>query len=720
MSKAFKKCLTLVLTFAMALCLFLGAANTVLADNGFTVDDVTTLAMGSGAEVRVATDDAERGLRFTATISENDYDGLKNNADYSAVSFGMIIAPAEWTEIYELTEENVFGANAKYCWGEDQTGKAKIINLTANTLSNLDEDTRFMKGSIVGLQDFNIGREFVAKAYVKATDAEGDHYAFATYANGDKANNVRSMTAVALDAINDNSEFALDPDVKEELRKAYVAKSVAVECYLETAESSGDYALAATKYVSAANGATVTVEDARLSVPNGYILNTSEEGTKLSTTVNTEGTNETLKVYCEKVAASVTNVKDVTDKYHTALKIDTELEEGSIAKVTFKIKATDLKGGNCGMTWIGAKGEYAYDSSWPNFGNFDWKEMTVTVKVMKGTEAVYSLHFAGGTTEVNWVTGQDESVGIWFAFFNHFEGYVAIKDVVIEEAPDYYVAQTAGEYYSAIMIPTELPANSVVKVDYKIKSTDPAFLGVFWVGSTGAIDLDINIWTAGAPKCVDWTDATATVKVTDGPTAMRIFDDWATDSVADLGMTGLSNDTGIWLVMCNHCGGNISLKDVEITVISQPSSEYDILVSPASAGKAHVMVNFSSEFEQFADVSLTFKIKSEGITNNVGICYRNRSGANYYETATYPWNSLKDCTEWTEITIDNMWVLNCGAAGYCVGNSAVGVPGNSLDSNPAAYGYIDSFHGDAWGVWLLFYDFTAGSIMIKDIVVTAK
>ena len=307
MNKSLKKYLLVIFTFAMALCLSIACATVVSASDSITPKQVSevTMSMYNGVQVRLkGEENNENGLRFGAKISAEDYEFVKANTNYKSVTFGIVIAPAEWTEIYELTEENLFGQDAKYCWDGTQEGKAEIINLEANNLSKNDDGDYFLMGSIVGLKDYNIARHFTARAYVKAVDFEENaSYKLANWYGDDKTNNVYSMTEVALKWIADE-EF--DNDSKNILKKMYMSKSVAINYYLETAESSGEFVIADTSYVSGSNGQTVTVPT-NIEQPVGYFVNSNQTGTVLSSTIDTQAESNTpMAVYLEKVANKVT------------------------------------------------------------------------------------------------------------------------------------------------------------------------------------------------------------------------------------------------------------------------------------------------------------------------------------------------------------------------------------------------------------------------------
>ncbi|MGI5892889.1 MAG: hypothetical protein ACOX7H_09225, partial [Bacillota bacterium] len=155
----------------------------------------------------------------------------------------MVIAPENYlTEYADFTEENLFGASAKYDWAVDgvyngsngENGSpVRIINLTFNTLS---ADARigtgvYCKGSIVNLLEHNLNNSFVARAYTKYTIVSNEttetHYVLANYYDNDRANNTRTMVNVANAVLKDTEANLKESDV-EFLEKSYIDK------YLDT------------------------------------------------------------------------------------------------------------------------------------------------------------------------------------------------------------------------------------------------------------------------------------------------------------------------------------------------------------------------------------------------------------------------------------------------------------------------------------------------------
>ncbi len=305
-----KKLLLIALSVMFALCAFAGISTVKADDSVITAKSIEeiTFTMTEGATPRVIEDYEDNGMTFKAVLSTADYEGLMANG-YTSVTFGIVIAPAEWTEINELNEENLFGTDAKYCFSTAEAGKARIINLTTDELES-DGTNYFISGSIVNYKAFNIARELVGKAYIKvvATD-DTVTYKFADYFETEKENNVRSMSEVAIAAVADISTGALPTEKKNILSEQFVSRTVKVEYRLQDPED-GTYKLVTTKYLSADDGQTVTAP--QIEIP-GYELNEFLPDNVFSGVVDVDGVNPTLKLFYIAAKYDITYLKENGD-----------------------------------------------------------------------------------------------------------------------------------------------------------------------------------------------------------------------------------------------------------------------------------------------------------------------------------------------------------------------------------------------------------------------
>lgn len=205
-----------------------------------TFDDIA-LTMAKGASMRIGTDEhfTETGLRFTMQVSKTDYTQL--NADlYENIEWGMLIAPVENVKAAEFNAENLFGANAKYVFNEENAaaGKYAAINVTETALTlasetNLGienaENYYVFSGYMHSVREENLTRGFVGRGYVKYTvkGEETPQYKFAEYFGGDIENNTVSAYYVAQKYVSDAA--VTDTDAKNYVRTNYLENAVALK-----------------------------------------------------------------------------------------------------------------------------------------------------------------------------------------------------------------------------------------------------------------------------------------------------------------------------------------------------------------------------------------------------------------------------------------------------------------------------------------------------------
>ena len=197
--------------------------------------------MSYGASVRVPNDGANIGIRYTVQMPAADYAAL-NAYGYQDLSYGVLIAPADYVSVKPLNAANVFGVGGDkvYDWANwDETTETwvysgsltRIINLETDELTVNAKNSSIVeyKGSIINLDEINKTRAFVGLGYIKySADGENYSYEFADWATGengesaDIANNTRSMAQVVTKAVADTSEDnPLTDTQKTALQNAY-------------------------------------------------------------------------------------------------------------------------------------------------------------------------------------------------------------------------------------------------------------------------------------------------------------------------------------------------------------------------------------------------------------------------------------------------------------------------------------------------------------------
>lgn len=160
--------------------------------------------MDKGASIRKT---GKNGMRFTTLIDKQLYNSLL--ADGYTLTFGSFIMPKDYVEEYgDLTYENLFGENAKYCWGEKVESKTQILHSNANILLDIEKDYHGFRHSIVNILQENLNREFIARGYIKCVKDNQVRYIMAEYPVMDSENVSRSMSYIAQKAIEDTVDTA--------------------------------------------------------------------------------------------------------------------------------------------------------------------------------------------------------------------------------------------------------------------------------------------------------------------------------------------------------------------------------------------------------------------------------------------------------------------------------------------------------------------------------
>ena len=219
----------------MAISSVTGAASAKAAAEVKSVEQVS-LVMKNGASVRYASSATDSGIRFSVNLSAADYLGLEANEGnvYTSVSYGMAIMPYSYLGTYgELTEENLFSDDAKYDWAQwngsewvysgDNTTKKRIICLSYGEMVVDNDNAGYyvFSGSMSGIYNSNLARDFVGRGYIKAIKTDGTvEYVMADYTENSVHNNVRSIVEVAEKAVAD--ENVTDQDKLDSLVDYYL------------------------------------------------------------------------------------------------------------------------------------------------------------------------------------------------------------------------------------------------------------------------------------------------------------------------------------------------------------------------------------------------------------------------------------------------------------------------------------------------------------------
>ncbi|MBQ9756198.1 MAG: hypothetical protein IJV99_01200 [Clostridia bacterium] len=211
-TKRLRNLLVSVMAFVLVACLFfsinsLTNPTKIQADDTYsakTLDEIT-FTMDEGAQIYTNNQENISGIRFSASMTNADYQGLIAN-EYKSLIFGVIIAPEVYNANRPLNKENLFGENAVYDWADwnedlgewEYNGtKTRVINLHKTEMSVLEE-VATVKGAITNIKDENLLLDFVGVAYVRAENADGSfEYKMAT-AN-DNAISIANIASSAKD-----------------------------------------------------------------------------------------------------------------------------------------------------------------------------------------------------------------------------------------------------------------------------------------------------------------------------------------------------------------------------------------------------------------------------------------------------------------------------------------------------------------------------------------
>ena len=193
---------------------------------------IAKVTLARGASIRCGGIEEYSGLRFHMVATQADYEGLLAALPVGAsVSFGMMIIPADYQEYAAFTLENFFGANAKYHLAErDENGNMIAYDGNLPQLMNFWTEQLYLNAetgeyeylcSITKLKENNLTRAFVGVGLAKYTVGDEVTYLLLNGANGDFANNTRSMYQVAKLAVVDADTPAW---AKTYIQKNYIDK----------------------------------------------------------------------------------------------------------------------------------------------------------------------------------------------------------------------------------------------------------------------------------------------------------------------------------------------------------------------------------------------------------------------------------------------------------------------------------------------------------------
>ena len=238
MKKRILTALAVVFVLSLLPVLLPFALTEAHGETGAGIPDFT-MDIGAAARITVGDDNgSDCGIRYSFSLTAEEYENLKNSTTFSDVRFGVFIAAASYNVAgKEIADEtHVSGANAIYYWKVSETesgenvynvtpgdGMRRIICAEGDAMK-IDEDGRArFYGSVVGMKDSNLRREYIGVGYVRYVENGETHYKFAV-AN----DNVRTMEDIA------RADYEKHPSHRDQLVKIYLGKT-SRDCTVVTA-----------------------------------------------------------------------------------------------------------------------------------------------------------------------------------------------------------------------------------------------------------------------------------------------------------------------------------------------------------------------------------------------------------------------------------------------------------------------------------------------------
>jgi len=530
--KTLKKLWISILSVFAVVCFSLGV---IFAPNVKVTADTpifaTSLSMKYGASVRINKTESyeDNGIRFSATISNEEYEVLRLMDN---VVFGMFIMPESYVSRFgELTADNV-NMGGVYDWKENKSDEyfyggseiqAESHRILAITYAELPDDKdndgyKVINGSVVAIKDDNLDMNYVGRAFIRY-EVDGFYfYEMANWSEGQAQNSVRSITGVAQKAIQDKNSN-LTAEQRKALADSYTTKSLQLQGYeaVENAEdfaamnADGKYYLTGDITVSSAyaneftgvlngNGKSVTVSGE--SVQSMRIDNVLSSGlTEDSTVAAPDGFETVYK----------TNGISKTNK--------STLDISGYSEVTFAVKSTAYFLVNSWSVYF----KESYTDWAPvvmkNNGDGTW-EATIYADVFTGSAVAnpYTVTYTG--TSLNTLLGKWETSGsttyvtelranvpAGTSMFKSFSGTLTNMNVtasasLIEEMNGGLVDGLTVHYTYSESAPNAIAANSarIARIENCIVYTNDSKTD--FVSEGGAF----------VSNCVETTDSTATYK----------------------------------------------------------------------------------------------------------------------------------------------------------------------------------------------------------------
>ena len=397
-----------------------------LGETGAGIPDFT-MDIGAAARITVGDDSgSDCGIRYSFSLAAEEYENLKNSTTFSDVRFGVFIAAASYNVAgKEIADEtHVSGANAIYYWkvsetenGEDvynvtpKVGMRRIICAEGDAMKIDEEGRARFYGSVVGMKDSNLRREYIGVGYVRYVENGETHYKFAA-AN----ENVRTMENIA------RADYEKHPSHRDQLVKIYLGKTPR-DCTVVTAPTAKE------NLVATGESQELITEG----IADKYSrMSYSLDGVTFSDEIPSATEAGEYTVYYK--AASLTSVdRDSEVKFLTVEIAAPQTDVITLAPAVVKEKKE-------GGTVVGYSGTYYYK------GLGEYKVGDTLVFKFKG-QNIPNVGLFVNKNGVNPIGGGTENTGIFLQTSGH--GAVTYNKRLYITGP-YLVDAGGAEYYSSI------------------------------------------------------------------------------------------------------------------------------------------------------------------------------------------------------------------------------------------------------------------------------
>ena len=251
------------------------------SDNGPKLDDLQVQTFTMQNDVQLSFEENKNAMIFSSNINKREYDLIVDlvgeGKRYVSMDYGILVTLAENAISIPLTEENVFGVNAKYSTQAFGSNKLQIYDVSEQVVTTDLQVT--IKGEFLLQNQIDLLNDYVAKAYVCLSTSTGEkEYLFSNFYNENTKDNAVSGIYIAQKLLIDQAESLSSS-----------AKAYLLENYIKVVEDS----IVPTENVKIVSNQTVS----------GQTYDGEHNSAELTLTAELDGQTTSFKVYkwtCEK------------------------------------------------------------------------------------------------------------------------------------------------------------------------------------------------------------------------------------------------------------------------------------------------------------------------------------------------------------------------------------------------------------------------------------